>query len=155
MSPKKLALIKDPRMPSQLRGVTKTTGRMSKDLIQRAVLGRYQVKLCMSTWTSIIIPNFKKAKNAAKVFASFYEMKSELRVLFDNAKMTWPNLTVVTCEDVEENVAALDKEIQAKKEELALLERKKQANKALLTFKKTFVSASTALELITERYDFA
>ena len=153
MNPKKLALIKDARTPSQLRGVTKTTRRKSKYLVQSAV-GKYQVKLCLST-SSIIIPNFENAKDAAKVFAGFYKMKGELRVLCRNAKMVWPNLDVVTCKDVEESVSALDKEIQAKMEQLARLERKKQATKALLTFKKTFVSASKALVLIMERYDFA
>ena len=57
-------------------------------------------------------------------------MKRELGVLYGNANMVWPNLNEVTCKDVEENVAALDKTIQAKKEQLALLERKKQATKA-------------------------
>ena len=157
MSSKKLALIKDARIPSQLRGVTKTTRRKSKNLVPSLVpsaVGKYQVQLCLST-SSIIVPNFENAKDAAKVFAGFYKMKGELGVLYANAKMAWPNLNVVTCEDVEENIAALDKEVQAKKEQLARLERKKQATKALLTFKKTFVSASKALELITERYDFA
>ena len=72
MSPKKLALIKDARIPSQLRGVTKTTRRKSKYLVQSVVsdrvaslVGKYQVKLCLST-SFIIIQNFENAKDAAK-----------------------------------------------------------------------------------------
>ena len=153
MSPKKLlTLIKDTRYPSQLRGVTKTTKRNSKNV--EGTVGKYQVKVCLTT-SNVVIPNFDNAKDAAKVFAGYYEMKGELRAVYSDAKMDWPNLTTVTCEDVIKNGAVLDKEIMAKEKELTLLKRKRRASNMLLTFKKTFVSASKALKLISERYNFA
>ena len=153
MSPKKLlGLIKDARYPSQLRGVTKTTKQNSKNV--EGTVGKYQVKVCLTT-SNVVIPNFDNAKDASKVYAAYYEMKGELRALYRDTNMEWPNLTTVTCEDVMNNVAALDKEIMAKEKELTRLKRKRRASIMLLTFKKTFVSASKALKLISERYNFA
>ena len=154
---KKLALIKDGRFPSQLRGVTKTTAYNCKR-VQGAV-GKYHVKLYEQesdvSKLDGIIPNFASHTDAGKVFAGYYEMKSELRTLYQNAMMACPNMKEVTCNNVKKNVAALDNKIAAQEKELARLKCNKLAEQALLAFKESFASASKALELVSERYTFA
>ena len=157
---KKLSLIPDARFPSELRGVTKTT-EWSCTKVQGTV-GKYHVKLYENMRSQFptsgldtIIPNFEDAKDAAKVFAAWQDMQAELCVLYRNAKMSCPSLKSITCQDVRNNVASIDKEIVAKEEELARLKCKKQADKALLVLKESFVSATKALELVSARYTFA
>ena len=158
-SKKKLALIKDARFPSELRGVTKTTVYNYKRV--KGAVGKYHVKLyelCSKVHVSTldaIIPNFESPTDAAKVFAGYYEMQSELNILYKNATMACPKVKEVDCEDVKKNVAAIDNEIVGQEKKLARLKFQKQAEQALLVFKESFASSSKALKVVSERYTFA
>ena len=153
---KQLSLISDARFPSKLRGVTKTTKWNCKQV--QGAIGKYHAKLyenCdhVSELTKVV-SNFEDAKDAAKVFAAWRDMKAELRDLCRNAEMSYPNLKQIKCKDVKKNVDLLDNDIEAKEEELERLKCKKRAEQALLVLGESFVSASKALE-VSERYSFA
>lgn len=156
-SKKKLTLIKDARFPSELRGVTKTTAYNYKRV--KGAVGKYHVKLyelrSHVSRLDAIIPNFESPTDAAKVFAGYFEMQSELHILYQNATMACPKVKEVAWEDVKKNVAAIDNEIVAQEKKLARLKCKKQAEQALLVFKESFASSSKALKVVSERYTFA
>ena len=154
---KQLSLISDARFPSELRGVTKTTKWNCKQV--QGAIGKYHAKLYENcdhvSGLTKVVSNFEDAKDAAKVFAAWRDMKNELRVLCHNAEMSYPNLKQIKCKDVKKNVDLLDKDIEAKEEELERLKCKKRAEQALLVLGESFVSASKALEVVSERYSFA
>ena len=82
-------------------------------------------------------------------------MQEELRCLYRNANVSYPNLEQIKCNDVKKNIDLLDKEIAAKEEELDRLKSKKRAEQALLVLAESFMSASKALQVVSERYTFA